>query len=188
MSHNKSLIRKTILIMRDSLAEEDVEHKSKAIRERLYETQEYKTAATVHCYVSIRNEVDTRVIIRDMIRSKISVIVPVTDVNTKVLRHSRITDIDTLRPGTMGIPQPERVDMKELDLDKVDLVILPGVAFDRFGNRIGFGGGFYDRFLSEIDAVKVGLAYEFQIVDKIEADPHDETVDRVITQDRIYEK
>jgi 5-formyltetrahydrofolate cyclo-ligase len=82
--------------------------------------------------------------------------------------------------------EPKKNYIKEVSIESIDLIIVPGVVFDRNGNRIGHGMGYYDRLLKKSHNIpRIGLAFEFQIVKKIEAEEHDERIDMIITEDRI---
>lgn len=144
----------------------------------------FNTAQTIHTYVaSKKNEVDTIEIISYLFSIGKRVIVPVVDKDEKILRHSELKSISELRKSTFGILEPEQI--KEVNLSEIDLVLVPAVAVDRFGNRIGFGGGYYDKFLSQINCPKVALVYDFQVVDKIETSPNDVGVDFIVTETEI---
>ncbi|CUS91999.1 5-formyltetrahydrofolate cyclo-ligase, partial [Candidatus Kryptonium thompsonii] len=91
--------------------------------------------------------------------------------------------ISELKKSTFGILEPEKI--REVGLSEIDLVLVPAIAVDRFGNRIGFGAGYYDKFLSQVNCPKIALVYDFQIVDKIETSPSDVPVDFIVTETEI---
>ncbi|HID95687.1 MAG TPA: 5-formyltetrahydrofolate cyclo-ligase [Candidatus Latescibacteria bacterium] len=184
----KNEIRRRVLARRSTLLEEDALRKSRIITERLMGLQEYKRAAVIHCYVSKDKEVDTRCLIQRALSSGKRVIVPVTDLEKRRLFHSEIKALEELEKGTFGILEPKQECLRFVEPDIIDLVIVPGVAFDPYGNRIGFGGGFYDRFLAGLKVPKIGLAYQFQILDRIETTHLDVRVDSVMTEERIYRR
>jgi len=136
-----------------------------------------KTAKAVLLYYPHKNEVDTKPIIGKLLQEgKITVCLP------KVVGQNivpvKVNSLSQLKEGYAGIKEPEG---QPCPVEEIDLVVVPAVAFDRKGQRLGYGKGFYDRFLKETDALKVGLAYDFQVVDSLPAEEHDEPVDLIIT-------
>ena len=112
--------------------------------------------------------------------------VPIADLKKRVLYHSEIKDFSDLEIGTFGVLEPKEECIRPVMPEKLDIVIVPGLAFDLQGNRIGYGGGFYDGFLKGLSAPKIALAYEWQIVNCVPSDEHDVKVDKIVTEDRIY--
>ncbi len=181
---NKRLIRNRILSVRNSLPPERAKEGSKLVFQNLRKLPIFNTAETIHTYVSSKkNEVDTIEIINYLLSAGKRVVVPVVDRDKKVLRHSELKNISELKESTFGILEPEQI--REVNLNEIELVLVPAIAVDRFGNRVGFGGGYYDKFLSQVDCPKVALVYDFQVVDKIEASPNDVAVDFVVTETEI---
>ena len=133
-------------------------------------------------FVSFNNEIDTHGMIEDALKNKI-VVVP------KVLHHeiepSVIISFDNLIPsGKFGILEP--IEAMKIPWKKIDLVLVPGIVFDKNGHRIGYGLGFYDKFLKKVPkAIKIGLAFDFQIVDKVPREEHDVPVDLVVTDKEV---
>ena len=182
----KKALRKKILALRDALSIEERQSKSKAIKDRLFSLPQFIAARSVALFVSFRSEVLTESIIRQALSLSKVIAVPITDRVRKQLLLSRIVDYTAdLAPGTWGILEPKPGSIRPLALDEVDLVIAPGVAFDRKGRRIGYGGGFYDGLLRALPARKpvVSLAFALQIIDTVPFDlAHDEPVDIIITE------
>ena len=184
----KTRVRKRMITQRRALSVEAVQKSSEAIRSRIVGLPEYAEARVVHCYVSAKNnEVDTRRLISDALEEGKRIVVPVTNVRGRRLDHSEIVSLDELQPGVFGLSEPKEETKRFVGIDEMDLVIVPGLAFDPRGNRIGFGGGFYDRFLSEVRAPKIALAYSFQVLAAIEVDPHDVKMDKIVTDERVYD-
>ena len=125
--------------------------------------------------------------IKESIESGKRVLLPKVDRENKMLRLYEIKDIGELSPGYMGIPEPSLTDERMMSPEDVDLVVIPGVAYDSAGNRIGYGGGYYDRLLSQTEKklLVVAPAFEEQIVDQIPAEEHDVKVDIIVTDKRI---
>ena len=104
----------------------------------------------------------------------------VNGVNLDILPYDRAT----LRLGSFHIEEPDG--QNTTDISKIDMIVVPAVAYDRKGNRVGRGKGYYDRLLMACKAIKIGMAYDFQLVDEIDAEPHDIKVDLIITDKGVY--
>ncbi len=184
MSKDKQSIRREILSVRSSLTKDEVNKRSKLIFENLKKFPIFLSANVIHTYISSKkNEVDTVEIIKYLLSSGKKVIVPVVDKERKILLHSELESLSELKPSTFGILEPEII--KEVDIERIDLVLVPAVAVDRRGNRIGFGGGYYDKFLNQVRCPKVALVYDFQVVEEIIPSPGDVPVDFIITENEI---
>ncbi|MBN2042550.1 MAG: 5-formyltetrahydrofolate cyclo-ligase [Candidatus Aenigmarchaeota archaeon] len=182
----KQKIRKEILSKRNVHLQSEKWRKDMLIMEKLFSTGDFKKAKNILFYYSVRGEVGTEKMIRESMKMGKKVLFPVTDTVNRSLSISEINEmLEDLKPGPYGIPEPSYpIIFPPKDLD---MVIVPGIAFDKKGNRLGYGMGFYDRFLSDIHRKipVIALAYEFQMVDKI---PHEETdvrVQKIITEKRI---
>ncbi|HID11086.1 MAG TPA: 5-formyltetrahydrofolate cyclo-ligase [Candidatus Latescibacteria bacterium] len=180
----KAQLRRQILRLRKALPPNEVRRLSAAVLSHLYASELYRNSHVVHTYVSVDNEVDTWPLIVRALKEGKQVVVPVVSGKGR-LRHSVIDYISELVRGKWGLWEPRC--FRDTDLAAVDLVLVPGVVFDRRGYRVGFGGGYYDRFLSQVSAPKVGLAFGFQVVSRIPEDPHDERVGYLATEDGIFE-
>ncbi|MCX7761379.1 MAG: 5-formyltetrahydrofolate cyclo-ligase [Candidatus Kryptonium sp.] len=186
MSLSKKTIREQVLAIRNSLDPNEAREKSNAIFQNLKNLSAFNSAKTIHIYVSSKkNEVDTIEIINYLLSQSKRVIVPVVDKENKILRHSELKSLSELERSTFGILEPR--ELREVDIKEIDLVIAPAIAVDRKGNRIGFGGGYYDKFLSHVECPKVVLVYSFQVVDQIEPTPNDVPVDFVITENEVID-
>ena len=160
--------------------------RSAAILKLVENLPEYKRAKLLHTYVSSKpNEVDTRRLIDRCFKDGKRVAVPVIGSHDKFLKHSEIWDLNELRFRTFGISEPTH--LSEVSLDEIDLVIVPAIALDARGNRIGFGGGYYYRFLKQVSCPKIALAYDFQILESIAPAKNDVEVDSVVTDSRVIQ-
>jgi len=141
----------------------------------------------IHCYISFRSEVETRDLIEDEIKSGIRVVVPVVEQldGKSLLIHTEISGLDNLKKGTFGLDEP--VERRLSSLESLDAVILPLAAFDRRGTRLGYGKGFYDKFLHELpkSVERIGLAFSIQELENIPQLPHDESLDTIITEREV---
>lgn len=189
MIEKKAAIRKKTIEQRGLLSIQEVTEKSSRITRRLCSLSQYVNACTVMAYMSYRNEVATDVFIGNCIRDGKKVAIPkVQKIHDLALLPYEIKDpeCDVLE-GFKGIPEPDASILDTVDPLEFDLVVIPAVAFDKGRNRIGYGAGYYDRFLVTLrpDCLKVGIAYEMQILDKFSADVYDIPMDLVITENRI---
>ncbi len=157
------------------------EEASKKACENILSMTEYKKARCVLVYMSCFGEVLTKSIIEDAKKEGKKVLVPITDVKTNTLRISYLEG--EMKKGAYGIPEPENE--KEASLSEIDFIVVPGICFDKNGNRIGFGKGYYDRLLKETKAFKAGLCYDFQIADNIDADEFDIKMDAIVTESGV---
>ncbi len=190
MSMDSSKLRKVTLNDRDSLGRIEQKEYSSIIMKRIIKMTQFQSAATVFTYVDFRSEVATIPLIDYMLECGKTVIVPVTLVKEKDLLAVSITDpASELAPGYCFIPEPI-VAIRENQMfspDMIDIIFLPGSVFDERGGRMGYGGGYYDRFVSSKapQALRVGLAYELQMVEHAPLQDHDEFLDFIVTEERI---
>lgn len=179
----KNIIRKQVLTLRNK---EDVSSKSEDIKKRLFALPDFKSANTILFYVSKANEVETREMIKDALNSK-RVVVPIIE-KRKRLTLSEIHSLDELEKSTFGVFEPKKEFVRPLRPENIDLIIVPGIAFDINGNRIGYGQGYYDRLLKRTRTIPfIGLACESQLVLKIPCDSQDVPVHKIITEKRVIE-
>ncbi len=184
----KRQLRKDILKVRNSLTPAQVAEKSKKIAARLLDLDEYRRARTIMIYLDFRNEVRTGELVKESMAAGKIVAVPVTDVAGRRLTPSLLLKYPGgLQPGAWDILEPAPQAVRPLDPEELDLVIVPGVAFDTAGYRLGYGGGFYDRFLLRTapGTVFAGLAYEFQVLPDIFPGPRDIPVHIILTENRL---
>mgnify|MGYP001353627139 FL=1 len=184
----KQTLKSEIFEKRKALSKEEIKEKSNKIKEKLFSLPEFKDAKNILFYVSFNDEVDTHEIIKELLANKEkNIIVPYVVKNNPILQLSEIKNFNELEPKTWGILEPKDEFIRKFDIENVDLVIIPGIVFDQNGHRIGYGYGYYDRFLKKLDknVVKIGFGFEFQIVDKIPEEKHDVPVDIMVTEKRV---
>ena len=184
---DKSRIRQDVLTKRDSLDPDIRKAKDDRIKERLFSLPEFQQAPILFLFASFRSEVSTFTQIAEALTLGKRVILPSVDSMNKELRLYEIKELSELSAGYMGIPEPAVTEDRERDINDVTLVIMPGAAFDPKGNRLGYGGGYYDRLLSRLrrKIPLVALAYEEQLVDSLPAGPHDIRVHMIVTDRRV---
>ena len=182
----KNVIRKELIVKRKKMSKKEVLEKSRLLKKRLFEIDEFKQASTILFYVSYGNEVYTHDMIKESISKGRHIVVPISDKENRRLILSEFGEWNNLEPGSYGILEPRKDKMKEIPVGKVDLIIVPGVGFDEKGNRLGHGKGYYDNLLrNSTKALHIGLAFEFQLVDEIPVEDHDMKVDKIVTEGRI---
>lgn len=182
--YEKKEIRKRILKLREELDVNNKEIADNLIKSTLLGTSYYKSAKKIFIYVSYKNEVDTKEIIKKAISDGKEIYIPRTEIETKHMEAIKITSLDNLLENKYGILEP-RLEEKFIDPNELDLIIVPGVGFDKYGGRIGYGAGYYDRYFKRIrnrNMKKIALAYDFQIIDKVPMDEYDEKMDGLITE------
>ncbi|NTU41707.1 MAG: 5-formyltetrahydrofolate cyclo-ligase [Nitrospirales bacterium] len=186
MSRAKGEIRKEVLLRRDSLSQETRGLKDARIRTTLISLPEFREAGTVLLYASFRREADTLCIISHCLSIGKKVILPRVDRENTALILYEVRAMYELSRGYMGIPEPLLPEERRRDVTDSDLIVVPGVAFDRNCNRLGYGKGFYDRLLQDKgDRKVVALAYTDQILDALPAEPHDVQMDLVVTDEEV---
>lgn len=183
---SKSKIRKRILNVRNNMSKEDVKKNSNAIMDKITSLDIYKQSKVVFIYMDFKNEVITSNLIKHMLSEKKRVVIPYTDSINTVLIPSEITKESDLKQNSFGYYEPKSI--LPVNIEEIDLVIVPGVVFDKNLNRIGFGKGYYDKILNRLkpSAKKIALAHDFQVLEDIPAEEHDVKMDMIITEKNIY--
>ncbi len=168
---------------RRELLKEEINEKSIKASKIFLDSDIYKNAKTIMLYYPLGNEIDTSYIFKRALIDGKTVAFPITNVETDELT-AIIADSNThFSKGGYNIFEPNS--KKIIDKSMIDVVIVPGIAFDKNGNRIGFGKGCYDRFLKEINAIKIGFCYEFQMKNEILADEFDVCMDYLICENGL---
>ena len=185
IAERKTLLRRQLTAQRKTLSHDIWEVKSKAIRDHFLHSDLYARSYTIHCFVSMndRFEVDTHELLKKMIRDGKEVIVPVTDFGKGELLHVRLNNFDHLEENKWGVLEPENA--QQVKTDRIDLVLVPLLAVDLKGNRLGYGKGFYDRFLTETNAQAFGLVFNDFILEEIPADTFDKRLNGIISENGI---
>lgn len=184
MMISKQTLREQIKEQRKELSKNEVRERSKLILENLLTLPEFFRADVVHTYISSKNnEVDTHELIRLLIKQKKRVVVPISDKSTKLMKHSELHSLSELVGGAYGILEPKMY--RPVPVAEIEVIIVPALAVDRDGNRLGFGAGFYDRFLHNIQLPVIVFAYDFQIVKQVPTEPTDVKVSFIVTENEI---
>lgn len=181
----KAELRRRMLHERSLLTPNEVAERSLAARRRLENIEAFRSARTVLTYVAaLDNELDTKPLIAGHAGSR-SFLVPVM-AKGRQLRWSEVHNVDELTPNAYGVPEPRPEFMREVSPSPHAVVLVPGLAFTTRGDRIGFGGGYYDRFLAFHPGPKIGLAFDFQVLPACPHELHDVLLDYVVTESAIY--
>jgi 5-formyltetrahydrofolate cyclo-ligase len=180
----KEKLRKEIKEKRIKQTKEENRKKSKEIKEKLFSLKQYDDAKTILFYVSYNGEVYTHDMIKEAMQEK-KIVVPISNKEKQTLDLSILESWDDLLIGSYQILEPKKGCVKKIIIDDINLIIVPGVAFDIKGNRMGHGKGYYDRLLEKGKAPIIGLCFEFQLVEKIPIEPHDKPVNILITEKRV---
>jgi 5-formyltetrahydrofolate cyclo-ligase len=177
----KQKVREQMLEKRSAMSKEEVAEKSAEIVRKLVALPEFEKARSVMLYSSVRNEVITDKAIEEARRLGKKVMLPVTNTAEKKIYACEFREGEKLTKGPYGISEPER----KIAVENIDLVLVPGIAFDREGGRIGCGFGYYDVFLKTTSAKKVGLSFDSHIVEKLPQKEYDVVMDAVISEKQV---
>lgn len=189
---DKKAIRKEVSDKKKLMKDSEIESLSLALKDRFCSLSEYKNASVIYAYLSYNQEVRTTPIIEQAWKDGKKVAVAKT-YNKEYMEFIYIDSFADIAPGYMGIPEPaDEISTREAgriaDAREV-LILMPGLAFDKQCNRIGYGGGFYDKYLSSHDKTsftKVALCFDFQIYEQLEVEAHDEKMDLVVSNSDAY--
>lgn len=188
--HSKAAIRKEVLRTRKTLDPETLTTHSGCIVQKAKALSAFRQARCVLIYLSIRGEVETDGLVQAALDAGKTVCVPVIDPRSGELKLSRLPGLDIeFEEGPFDIREPASRFLQWMPPEEVDLVIMPGLAFDREGGRIGYGKGYFDRLLDRLnpDAFRVGLAFDFQIYDSLPQGPSDRRVHSIITETQVID-
>ncbi len=181
----KQVLRERLLKKLRQQAQKSRLAKSRRIAVRLRRLSVYRRAKFLLCYAAFDGEVESRPLMERALAEGKRVAVPVTQRGTRRIVPVEIQEVrrGLSRRGNFGILEPRLKAGRSVPLRSLDLLIVPGVAFDRQGRRLGRGGGYFDRFLARVprQVPRVGLAFRFQLLKKLPQEPHDQPVCRVVT-------
>ena len=185
---DKSEVRAELMKKRDAIPTEVRRAKDRLIRESLLSLEEIKGAKLIFFFASFRSEVDTIGPMKSLLAEGKRVVLPKVDRENHTLLLYEVKSIEELVPGYMGIPEPSVLsEERTITVNDIDAVVIPGAGFDEAGNRIGYGGGYYDRLLASSgkNIPVIAPAYEEQIVCAIPSEPHDIKTSMIVTDRRV---
>ena len=179
----KNRIRQEKKLERAGMSKDEVLEKSYKANQIFLKSKIYKKARNIMLYMPLGNEISPIDILKDALFKNKTVLLPVTDKNSLEISAHKIADDTVFEKGVFSLTEPK--DAETFSPGKIDTILVPGVAFDKKGAKIGFGKGCYDIFLSKTTAVKVGFCYEFQLCSEIETDGFDVGMDYLLTENEL---
>ena len=178
----KQALRQAMLKKRNSLSKEMLDKMSEMIQARVMNTDEFKNTETVATYHPVGSEVSTIQILSSVLQLKKRLALPRVEDETKII-FAEVKDLENdLEVGKYKIMEPKTHCLK---VSKIDLVLVPGIAWDENGHRLGYGKGYYDRYLANLQTISVGLAYDFQILKHIPHGDNDFRVNLIVTEKHV---
>lgn len=183
----KNEIRNNYIKLRNKLSSNDVIEKSGVIVDKIAGLSQYKSAEIIMAYMDFNNEVKTYEFLKKCISDGKRIALPrVVDLNDMIALEVKDLEND-LEPGKYGISEPKAHKCSVVNPEDIDLVIIPGIVFDTNKSRLGYGNGYYDRFLINIksNCIKIAFAFDMQIADCLPSLPHDIKMDMIITENRV---
>ena len=184
----KKEFRKKVINLRKEKDKDFIKHNSDIITDKLLNLDCIKNAKNIMLYLDFNNEVSTDSLIKKLLNLGKIVSSPITLKEERKLIPSQSTNLKNgIQYGTYNIREPKPECSPAINIKDLDVVIVPAVAYDKNCYRLGYGGGFYDRFLENLrkDAVTIGIAFDLQIFDEVPKEAHDAQLDYIVTESRI---
>jgi 5-formyltetrahydrofolate cyclo-ligase len=184
----KQALRRKIGAERAALPPSERKRRSETAARHLLALDQLAACRTILLFYPFRDEIDTRPFLHAALQRGQEIWLPLTDPAERRLTPYVYGGEETLRPGAYGIREPDPAASQPADIARLEAVVLPGLAFDGQGGRLGYGGGYYDRFLERCGRrpLLVGYAFAMQMVERVPVEPHDHPVDYVVTDDGIH--
>ena len=180
----KSEVRRIVVERRNEVSSEEIRSKTKRIVDRITALDDFVLAKKIHSYASTKaGEFDTKNLINHMSSSGKAVVIPKLNKQSKTFQHAAFAGWEGLVKNQEGYYEPSAG--FDDDLSDIDLMIVPAMAVSVLGQRVGYGGGYYDQLLRKVRAVKIVPAFEFQVFDNIETETHDMRIDKIVTELRV---
>ena len=176
---NKDELRAQMRRMRRALSGEEQREAAKAAAARIFALEAYQSARVVMAYAAAKGELSLDWILDDALTSGKALALPRCE-GEGVMRAYRVQTRARLKKGAYGIWEPDET-CPPIEPDDMDLILVPGTAFDRQGGRLGQGGGYYDRYLAQTRAVRIGVCHDFALLDAVPTQAHDARMDGVVT-------
>jgi len=176
----KAELRREARARRDGLTASERRDGAEAVRARLDEVAAFAEAGVIHVYIGVGSELDTRALILEALGRGVRVVAP-RSLPGGVMEHREVASLEGLRPGPLGLLEPDPRVCPAVEIAEVDALIVPVLAFDREGYRLGQGGGYYDRLLATVSTPAIGIGFDAQLVDALPREAHDQRLDVVVT-------
>lgn len=184
---DKHLVRETALSLRAAISQEDHVDKSREILSWITQLSVFQKAETIMSFLNFRDEVNTTLLAAKILDYNKNLVLPCCAPQGELI-PAKIHDLSKdLESGKWGIREPKIEGLIPIDPREIDLIFVPGAAFDLTGNRVGYGGGYYDRFLPQLrrEVPKVAIAFACQVLPEIPTEPFDQKVDALITEEGV---
>ena len=182
----KNDLRKIFAEKRARMDRQTLEIKSIEILEHFFALEQYKNSGSVHSFIgNLPGEVLTHELITRALSEGKRILIPIYKGNDAAPSHSELYDLEDLEQTVFGLLEPAEDRITAAKAGDADLIVVPCLAVDRNGNRLGMGSGFYDKFLSTVDATKVALTFDFQFIDELPLGEHDFKIDIVVTESGV---
>lgn len=185
---DKSVIRKTALALRAAMTQEERDNKSREILPLIVHLAEFQQAKTIMSFLNFRDEVNTTLLATKILAYNKNLVLPRCAPKGQLIA-AKIRDLSAdIESGKWGIREPKMEGLSPVDPKEIDLIFIPGAAFDFQGNRVGYGGGYYDRFLPQLrpGVPKIALAFSCQVLSEVPTEPFDQKVDALVTEERVF--
>jgi 5-formyltetrahydrofolate cyclo-ligase len=184
---DKKEMRKLVLAKRASMGESTRADKSFLIQNKVLALAEYQTARTLMLFMNFQDEVNTTELAKDTLARGKQLILPCCAPGG-ILIPAVINDLDELVTGMWGIREPRKGGLVKAEIPEIDFVLVPGVAFDLTGNRLGYGMGYYDRFFELLSpsVPKAAIAFACQVIPEVPVEEHDKKMSLLITEEKVY--
>lgn len=185
---DKRLVRKTALSLRAAISQEDRNDKSQEILSRIIQLSVFQKAETIMSFLNFRDEVNTTLLAAKILAYNKNLVLPRCAPQGELI-PAKIYDLSAdVESGKWGIREPKIEGLIPIDPKEIDLIFIPGAAFDLKGNRVGYGGGYYDRFLPQlrVDVPKIAIAFACQVLPEIPTEPFDQRVDALVTEEGVH--
>ena len=176
----KNEIREQNKRLRKNMCRIDVEARSQAAVKAFLKSEFYAASKQIMLYMPLGNEMDLTTVKNTALADGKRVVLPVTEKNSGVITPICVDENTVFEKGSFSVMEPKCAEIA--DMTKTDVVLVPGIAFDKSGARVGFGKGCYDMLLEIYSGIKIGVCYDFQICDRISADLHDVKMDYILTE------
>jgi 5-formyltetrahydrofolate cyclo-ligase len=182
LAEKKKELRRECVAKRQALTLDEWSQKSEEVIKNVIGSKEFEEAQIIHCFVSMndRMEVNTHPFIQKAIEKGKTVVVPVTNFSTDTLSHSKVISLASLHENKWGVLEPSEIE--PISTGELDLILVPLLAADQKGNRLGYGKGFYDQFLSNTDAKAFGLIFEDFILKEIPTESFDQKLNGLFSE------
>ena len=184
---DKNILRQTVLKKRRTFSVAEKTTAEHRMLKFLQGWEVFRQSKIIHIFISKTDEPDTVRIIESAWKYGKTVAVPCVIPNTFELYHSQLKSFENLYSGALGVLEPSPEVRIAMTPKSFDLVIIPGVAFDIYGGRLGYGKGYYDRFLKQTGAFRLAMAFDFQVIEKVPTEKHDVQMNGILTEVGIIE-